>query len=41
MPYIVDDSQFRAAFGAQTTPLPEAVRATVAWFRQHVQPAGQ
>ena len=35
-PYIVDDSQFRAAFGAQTTPLPEAVRATVAWFRQHM-----
>jgi nucleoside-diphosphate-sugar epimerase len=32
--YIVDDSQFRAAFGAQTTPLPDAVRATVAWFRQ-------
>lgn len=37
-PYIVDDSQFRTAFGAATTPLPDAVRATVAWFRQqHLQ----
>lgn len=36
--YTVDDSQFRAAFGAATTPLPDAVRATVAWFRQqHTQ----
>ncbi|MFO7633833.1 MAG: NAD-dependent epimerase/dehydratase family protein [Caldilinea sp.] len=34
-PYIVDDSQFRAAFGAQTTPLRDAARSTVAWFRQH------
>jgi nucleoside-diphosphate-sugar epimerase len=34
-PYVVDDSRFRAAFGAQTTPTDEAVRTTVAWFRQH------
>lgn len=33
--YTVDDSQFRAAFGATTTPLAAAVRATVTWFRQH------
>lgn len=33
-PYVVDDSRFRAAFGAQTTPMDEAVRTTVAWFRQ-------
>jgi nucleoside-diphosphate-sugar epimerase len=33
--YVVDDSQFRAAFGAQVTPLPEAARATVAWYRLH------
>lgn len=31
-PYCVDDSQFRAAFGAQTTALDEAVAATTAWF---------
>jgi nucleoside-diphosphate-sugar epimerase len=35
-PYIVDDSQFRAAFGATTTPLPDAVAATVAWHRQQM-----
>jgi nucleoside-diphosphate-sugar epimerase len=33
-PYIVDDSRFRAAFGAQTTPLAGAVAATVAWFNR-------
>lgn len=37
-PFIVDDSKFRAAFGAQVTPVEEAVRRTVAWFRAH-QPA--
>jgi nucleoside-diphosphate-sugar epimerase len=33
-PFCVDDSQFRAAFGAQTTPTAEAVAATVAWHTQ-------
>lgn len=33
--YVVDDNQFCATFGAATTPLPDAVQATVAWFRQH------
>lgn len=33
-PFCVDDSEFRAAFGAQTTPVEEAVAATVAWCRQ-------
>jgi len=32
--YVVDDSQFRAAFGAEVTPLAEGARATVAWVRQ-------
>ncbi len=35
-PYVVDDSDYRAAFGATLTPLPEAVAATVAWFREHL-----
>jgi nucleoside-diphosphate-sugar epimerase len=30
-PYIVDDSRFRATFPVQTTPVDEAVAATVAW----------
>lgn len=43
-PFCVDDSQFRAAFGAQTTPLVEAVAATVAWHKSslpHATPAGR
>jgi nucleoside-diphosphate-sugar epimerase len=32
-PYILDDSQFRARFGATPTPLAQAVEATVAWAR--------
>lgn len=43
-PFCVDDSQFRAAFGAQTTPLAEAVAATVAWHSgalPHATPAGR
>jgi nucleoside-diphosphate-sugar epimerase len=38
-PYIVDDSRFRAAFPVQTTPLEEAVAATVAWHRQGINHA--
>lgn len=39
--YVVDDSDFRAAFGAELTPLPEATAATVAWFRQHMAASTQ
>jgi nucleoside-diphosphate-sugar epimerase len=35
-PYVVDHSRFAAAFGASPTPHAEAVRQTVAWYRQHV-----
>ncbi len=34
-PYVVDDSQFRAVFDVQNTPLDEAVAATVEWYRGH------
>jgi nucleoside-diphosphate-sugar epimerase len=34
-PYIVDSSKFERAFGVKATPLREAVRETVAWFRAH------
>ncbi|SDE31599.1 NAD-dependent epimerase/dehydratase family protein [Glycomyces harbinensis] len=35
-PWVVDDTAFRASFGAlATTPHEEAVAATLAWFRQH------
>jgi nucleoside-diphosphate-sugar epimerase len=34
-PFVVDDSRFEATFGGGATPLPEAIDATVAWFRAH------
>jgi nucleoside-diphosphate-sugar epimerase len=34
-PFIVDHSKYERAFGNQATPLPDAIRATVNWFRQH------
>lgn len=34
VPFAVDDSRFRAAFGQGPTPLPEAVAATAAWARR-------
>lgn len=33
-PWVVDSGKFERAFGWRATPLPEAVRPTVAWFRQ-------
>ena len=35
-PYVVDDTSFRGAFAAETTPLDEAVAATVTWYRSHM-----
>lgn len=32
-PFIVDDSQFRSAFGNGVTPHEQAIRETVAWYR--------
>ena len=36
-PFILDHSKFEQAFGNHATPLPEAIRATVAWYRQQPQ----
>ena len=36
-PFIVDGSKFTQTFGQQATPLPAAIQATVAWWRQHGQ----
>ena len=33
-PYIVDHSQFEAAFGANPTPIDQAIAETVAWYRK-------
>jgi nucleoside-diphosphate-sugar epimerase len=32
-PFVMDSSQFTAVFGMTATPLPAAIRETVAWFR--------
>lgn len=36
-PFVVDHSKYARAFGDHATPLPEAIRQTVAWYRK--QPA--
>lgn len=36
-PFILDHRKFEQAFGNHATPLPEAIRTTVAWYRQHPQ----
>jgi nucleoside-diphosphate-sugar epimerase len=34
-PYIVDHSQYEAAFGSKVTPHQQAIAETIAWYRQH------
>jgi nucleoside-diphosphate-sugar epimerase len=36
-PWVVDSSKFERIFGWKATPLPEAVRATTAWFREQAR----
>lgn len=36
-PFIVDSGKFTQTFGQQATPLPAAIQATVAWWRQNGQ----
>jgi nucleoside-diphosphate-sugar epimerase len=38
-PFVVDHSKFEEAFGEQATPLREAIRGTVRWYREE-RPAG-
>ena len=38
-PWVVESTKFERAFGWQATPLPEAIRATIAWFKRG-SPAG-
>lgn len=35
-PYVVDDSKYKQAFGDHSTPLPEAIRQTAEWYREHI-----
>ena len=36
-PQIVDSSAFGQAFGLQTTPLDEAIRSTIRWYREYTR----
>jgi nucleoside-diphosphate-sugar epimerase len=37
-PFVLDDAKFKAAFGDLSTPLSQAIPATVDWYRAHPQP---
>ena len=34
-PFVVDSSKFERAFGVKATPMADAIKATVAWYRAH------
>jgi hypothetical protein len=34
-PFVVDSGKFERAFGVVATPIEDAIRATVAWYRAH------
>ncbi len=34
-PFVVDSSRFEQTFGVHATPLADAIKATVAWYRSH------
>lgn len=34
-PFVVDSSKFERAFGMKATPIRDAIRATVAWYKAH------
>jgi nucleoside-diphosphate-sugar epimerase len=36
-PFIVDSSKFESTFGVEATPMREAIRETVAWYKSHPQ----
>ena len=36
-PFIVDSSKFESTFGMKATPMREAIKGTVAWYKSHPQ----
>jgi nucleoside-diphosphate-sugar epimerase len=36
-PFVVDSSKFEQAFGIKATPIEEAIKVTVGWYRAHPQ----
>jgi nucleoside-diphosphate-sugar epimerase len=39
-PFVVDSSKFEQAFGMKATPMEDAIRATVAWYRENPHLSG-
>ncbi|HEX5808873.1 MAG TPA: NAD-dependent epimerase/dehydratase family protein [Anaerolineales bacterium] len=37
-PFVIDSSKFEKTFGMKATPVHEAIRETVRWFREHREP---
>jgi nucleoside-diphosphate-sugar epimerase len=37
-PFVIDSSKFEKTFGVRATPVHEAIRETVRWFREHREP---
>jgi len=37
-PFIIDSGKFEKTFGMKATPLREALKETVRWFRSHPEP---
>ena len=34
-PFVIDSGRFEKAFGMKATPMPEAIRETVSWYKSH------
>jgi len=34
-PFVMDDSKFRRTFGTEPTPMRQAIRESIDWFRSH------
>jgi nucleoside-diphosphate-sugar epimerase len=34
-PFVVDSSRFETTFGMQATPMKDAIKKTVAWYKSH------
>jgi nucleoside-diphosphate-sugar epimerase len=40
-PFVVDSSKFEKTFGTKATPIREAIKETVAWYKSHPQRSGR
>lgn len=39
-PFVVDSTRFESTFGLRATPLTQAIKTTLAWYRRQTSPAG-